>query len=100
MPPPKYAEALQILGVQASDDQDTVRNAYKALALKFHPDKCTELTNVEATAKFQSIGAAYKVRLRCASVAPTVGLLREHSVVHSVVFDAGGASATRWWPAV
>jgi DnaJ-class molecular chaperone len=61
MPPIKYAEALEVLGVTQADDADTVRNAYKAMALKYHPDKCTELSNEEATAKFQAIGAAYKV---------------------------------------
>ncbi len=47
-------------GVKESDEEHAVRSAYKSLALRFHPDKCTELSSQEATAKFQEVSKAYQ----------------------------------------
>ena len=52
-------EALDILQVKPSDSKETIRSAYKRLALEWHPDKHIDDKD-EATDKFQRISAAYK----------------------------------------
>lgn len=49
------SKALEILGIDDADEE-TVKKAYRGLALKYHPDKNP---NVDSTAKFQEIHAAY-----------------------------------------
>ena len=77
------AEAAEILGVDPEQTEDSIRQvrcdaqfdrrfiwhtvsgggqAYKKLALRYHPDKCTELSKDDATAKFQTIATAAKAR--------------------------------------
>jgi hypothetical protein len=58
----QVAEAAKILGVKPSDDEQTIKQAYKKAALRYHPDKCKEMSEEEATAKFQSVANALKVQ--------------------------------------
>ena len=51
--------------MKESDEEHAVRSAYKSLALRFHPDKCTELSSQEATAKFQEVLRAYQASWCC-----------------------------------
>jgi DnaJ-class molecular chaperone len=45
----KLAEACDILGVDASDNEKSARSKYKKLALRWHPDKCKPDDNKIAT---------------------------------------------------
>ncbi len=49
----------EILGVERSADQDTIKKAYRKLAMEFHPDK--NPGNKEAEEKFKEAAAAYEV---------------------------------------
>ena len=57
----RVLEACEILGVNRSDEDSKIRNAYKKLALRFHPDKCKASDRESATMNFQRISKAYKV---------------------------------------
>lgn len=50
-------QAFATLGVSSDATSDQVRQAYRKLALQFHPDKNPDPT---ATEKFQQLSAAYK----------------------------------------
>lgn len=55
-------DLYNILGLQKSCSASEVRNAYKKLAMKWHPDKCaTSAVASEAKDKFQAIHEAYVV---------------------------------------
>jgi molecular chaperone DnaJ len=56
MPQQDYYE---ILGVARNADQDTIKKAYRKLAMQFHPDK--NPGNKEAEEKFKEAAAAYEV---------------------------------------
>lgn len=47
------------LGVQKGDDADTIKKAYRKLAMKYHPDQ--NKGNSEAEAKFKEISQAYDI---------------------------------------
>lgn len=49
----------EILGVERSADQDTIKKAYRKLAMQFHPDK--NPNNKEAEDKFKEAASAYEV---------------------------------------
>lgn len=49
----------EILGVAKDSDQDTIKKAYRKLALQFHPDK--NPGNAEAEEKFKEAAGAYEV---------------------------------------
>ncbi|PHZ11223.1 DnaJ-domain-containing protein [Rhizopus microsporus ATCC 52813] len=49
-----------ILGVPRDADDETIKKAYRKLALKWHPDRNKDKADV-AHAKFQEIGEAYEV---------------------------------------
>ena len=49
-----YEAALKVLGLAKDTiDEASAKQAYRTLALRYHPDKCTCLSNAEATVKFQ-----------------------------------------------
>jgi molecular chaperone DnaJ len=49
----------EVLGVERSADQDTIKKAYRKLAIQFHPDK--NPGNKEAEDKFKECASAYEV---------------------------------------
>jgi molecular chaperone DnaJ len=49
----------EVLGVSRNADQDTIKKAYRKLAMQFHPDK--NPGNKEAEEKFKEAAAAYEV---------------------------------------
>lgn len=49
----------EMLGVSRTSDKETIKKAYKKLALKYHPDR--NLGNKEAEEKFKLISEAYSV---------------------------------------
>lgn len=50
----------QILNLSPECSKDEIDNAYRSLALKWHPDKCKE-NKEEAEAKFREISKAYQI---------------------------------------
>jgi DnaJ-class molecular chaperone len=50
----------ETLGVQRDASPDEIKRAYRALSLKWHPDRCPPDKKEEAQSKFQEIGAAYE----------------------------------------
>ena len=56
---PNYELYYEQLKVEHGADEETIKRAYKKLALKFHPDK--NQGDAEATKKFLEIGTAYEV---------------------------------------
>ena len=53
------ADYYQLLGVSRDADSDTLKKAYRKLAVKYHPDKNPD--NPEAEAKFKEVSEAYEV---------------------------------------
>ncbi|MEZ0391147.1 MAG: molecular chaperone DnaJ [Pseudobdellovibrionaceae bacterium] len=49
----------EVLGVERSADQDTIKKAYRKLAMQFHPDK--NPGNKEAEDRFKEAASAYEV---------------------------------------
>lgn len=49
----------EILGVERGADQDTIKKAYRKLAMQFHPDKNPD--NKEAEDKFKEAASAYEI---------------------------------------
>ncbi|GKT40378.1 chaperone protein DnaJ [Colletotrichum spaethianum] len=59
MQPPSKADYYVSLGVQQSATAQEIRQAYRALALKYHPDKQGQGVNVDAK-EFRKIQEAYE----------------------------------------
>ena len=57
---PFFPDPYEVLGVATDATSAEIRKAFRALSLKWHPDKNTGADQEEATAKFASIGAAYE----------------------------------------
>lgn len=58
------SEALSLLGLDSSANQDSIRAAYKKLVLLYHPDKWVAKSDIEkkdAVEKFKDIQAAYEL---------------------------------------
>ena len=51
----------QLLGVPRTASQEDIKKAYRKLALKWHPDRCSPDKKAEAQTKFQEIGEAFEV---------------------------------------
>lgn len=49
----------EILGIQRSSDKDSIKKAYRKMALKYHPDRNPD--NKEAEEQFKRINEAYEV---------------------------------------
>ena len=49
----------EVLGVEKTADQDTIKKAYRKLAIKYHPDR--NPGNKEAEEKFKEISWAYSI---------------------------------------
>lgn len=65
-PKANISDAYKLLGVQESDDMDTIKKAYRKLVREFHPDIIKsqgkdESYMKEATAKTQEINQAYEM---------------------------------------
>ncbi len=50
-----------VLGVKKTDDKETIKKAYKKLALKYHPDRAEEDKKQAYEKKFKEISEAYAV---------------------------------------
>eukprot|EP00920_Eleutheroschizon_duboscqi_P007004 GHVT01016239.1.p1 GENE.GHVT01016239.1~~GHVT01016239.1.p1 ORF type:complete len:355 (-),score=94.59 GHVT01016239.1:112-1047(-) len=63
-PPPSTSEVLvdyyEVLGVARDADQETIKKAFRKLAVKWHPDKNPSNAAV-ATEKFKAVAEAYEV---------------------------------------
>jgi len=52
-------DCYEVLGVEKGADQDTIKKAYRKLAVQFHPDK--NPGNKEAEEKFKECASAYEI---------------------------------------
>jgi DnaJ-class molecular chaperone len=50
-----------VLGVSREASAEEIKRAYRALSLKWHPDRCPPEKKEDAQSKFQEIGAAYEI---------------------------------------
>ncbi|KAJ1390760.1 DnaJ domain containing protein [Sesbania bispinosa] len=57
----KGNDLYEVLGLNKECSRSELRNAYKKLALKWHPDRCSASVVEEAKNKFQAIQQAYSV---------------------------------------
>lgn len=57
--PPSVVAALTVLGLSRSANIDDVRRAFRALALRFHPDK--NPGDVAAEERFKKVNQAYRI---------------------------------------
>jgi DnaJ like chaperone protein len=65
-PKASIEDAYRLLGVSAGDDMNTIKNAYRKLVRKYHPDIIMsqdkgEAYMEEATAKTQELNQAYEM---------------------------------------
>jgi hypothetical protein len=56
----KDKDYYAILGVKRESSPDEIKDAYRRLALKYHPDLCPEAGKAEAAEKFKSINEAHE----------------------------------------
>ena len=78
----------QVLGVSPSDDDEKIKQAYRELARKYHPDRYTNTDLAElAGEKMKEINAAYEEiqQLRAGGTAGTAGpTIRRTPATHRV----------------
>ncbi len=57
----EFQDYYKVIGVARDADADTIKKAYRALALKWHPDRHQSGTREEAEEKFKRVNEAYEV---------------------------------------
>ena len=57
----KFQDYYELLGVPRGADADTIRRAYRKLALKWHPDRHTGAGKAAAEERFKRLSEAYEV---------------------------------------
>ncbi len=92
-------DLFEILGITQETEKDDVRNAYKNLAKKFHPDRypANSTEQEEAKERFSMINRAYEVisnDMKRAQYLDTRRLLAEHLVTTQKAAEASAAQAT------
>lgn len=92
-------DLFEILGITQETEKDDVRNAYKNLAKKFHPDRypANSTEQEEAKERFSMINRAYEVlsnEMKRAQYLDTRRLLAEHLVTAQKAAEATAAQAT------
>lgn len=55
----KKRDCYEVLGVKRTDDEDSIKKAYRKLAMKFHPDR--NQGNKESEEKFKEATEAYEI---------------------------------------
>jgi len=51
----------EVLGVSKNDDKDSIKKAYKKLAMKYHPDRASKDKKEECEKRFKEISEAYTI---------------------------------------
>ena len=54
-------EARKILGLEEAASLEEIKNAYKKLALKYHPDRCTDKEKKGCEESFKKITHAFDI---------------------------------------
>lgn len=57
----KVKAAAAVLGVAVDADPETLKSAYRRLALRWHPDKCKD---ADAKERFQEVSTAHGAVIR------------------------------------
>lgn len=57
----EFQDYYEVLGVARNANADDIRKAYRALALKWHPDRHVEAEKADAEARFKRIAEAFEV---------------------------------------
>ena len=52
--------AFEILGIAPTIDRDEIKETYHTLALRYHPDKCADLSTRASTERMKALNAAYE----------------------------------------
>ncbi|MGE3728287.1 MAG: DnaJ domain-containing protein [Candidatus Sericytochromatia bacterium] len=91
-------DLFEVLGIAQDTEKDDVRNAYKSLAKKFHPDRypANSKEQEEAKERFSMINRAYEVLsndMKRAQYLDTRRLLAEH-LVNTQKAEEAAAAAT------
>ncbi|KAH7431667.1 hypothetical protein KP509_08G059800 [Ceratopteris richardii] len=63
--PEKKRSLYEVLGLPSEATEEEIRNSYRKLALKFHPDRVAPEKRDEYTHLFCEIGAAYEILADC-----------------------------------
>ena len=68
-------EARKLLGLDDTTTMEEIKNAYRRLALKYHPDKCTKRQKKKCEALFKKINNAHKILMAyCVTYGPSFNI--------------------------